>query len=97
MFPQSQSAPKLLGEKEFYMKLKTWAALNPASLQDDDVHDIAGLYQALCDAYLNIWFSIEAEGQECTQRRGVDQIIRLAFGSRVVSKHKVLYVYPSSH
>lgn len=94
MFLQSQSAFKLLGEKEFYMTLNTWAALNPAFLQDDDVHDIAALSQALCDAYLNIRLSKEAEGTECIQRRGVDQMIRHAFGSRVVSKHKVLYVSP---
>jgi hypothetical protein len=82
---------KIHHQKEFFAEIKAWADANPEFLEDDDVHGFAAYSQALGCAYHSIRES--KGGNEASQRRGVDELIQLAFASKIGSIHEVWYVF----
>jgi hypothetical protein len=57
---------------------------------DGDVHNIAGLAQALSVPFARLHDSVINDAVELTQRRAIDDIVDLAFSGRMGSIHSVV-------
>jgi hypothetical protein len=57
---------------------------------DVDVHNIAGLAQALSVPFSRLHHSVINNAVELTQRRAIDDIVDLAFSGRMGSIHSVV-------
>jgi hypothetical protein len=62
---------------------------NPGLVQNCDIHDIASSVRLLCWFFQNIHDSVGNKEVEAVQRRGVDDLVKLAFSGRVTSIHKM--------
>ena len=72
--------------------LSTWACNHLALVQDDDIHNISYLSLPLGISFQHIYVVVSDNAVESVQRRGVDDLIKMAFTGRSMCMHSVLYV-----
>jgi len=81
---------KYCSQDIFYDRLSGWAALNPESLVDEDVHDIAYFARPLFMSFFRIDHSVNTGAVELAQRRPIDDIMEIAFMGRKGSIHSIV-------
>ncbi|KIM81513.1 hypothetical protein PILCRDRAFT_8576 [Piloderma croceum F 1598] len=74
----------------FYNTLFGWAATQPESMVDDDVHDIAHFAMPLYMSFFHLHHSVKNHAVELAQRHAIDDIMEIAFMGRKGSIHSVL-------
>jgi hypothetical protein len=73
----------------FVEGLTAWGLQNQGLVQNSDIHGITYSARLLCWFFQNIHDSVCDNEVEADQRRGVDDMVKLAFSGRVTSIHKM--------
>ena len=71
-----------------------WAST--LSLVETDEYNIEGALRQLALAHHRIRNTLNNKSREHSQRRGIDDIIEIAFSARDGSQHRFWYVFPLS-
>lgn len=73
----------------FYSALSSWAQSNPSLMQDSDIHSISYLSLPLGISFQRIFVAVRDNAVESVQRRGVADLVEMAFSGRLGCTHKV--------
>jgi len=77
------------GLDQFYSVLSSWTRENPSLMQESDIHGISYLSLPLGISFQRIFVAVGNNAVESVQRRGVDDLVEMAFSGRHGCTHKV--------